>query len=497
MKFSWMKSFLCWPGTAVLLIILLSAQAAAYYFLPVNQPEYQFIYDFSRREEIKTGFYYYNYNTAPYDFSRIDVYHPLHDMFGTFGNDKLRVFSFFSEDFRAARLSRGEGYESIRGGFAARPINGLFVYSNFHLDEKLAEDPDYTGKKWRGLAAEVENGFVAWRVKKLDFIFGRFSSFWGPSMQPLIFSSTAKPMDAFSIRLSWGRIYYTYQLARLSKLKLINEIDASSVLHNRYFAGHRLDFRLFDNLNLGFFETIIFSGVNRNLELNYLNPLLFYHADQLNENIDDNTFLGIDLSWYLYNRVKLFGQLIVDDYQVDNDEPGDREPDEIGYQIGLQVVDLFELLDIKAEYVRITNRTYNQINPANKYIHRDMLIGHEMGPDGDACSFSISRWFNQSNMVSLNFLYRRKGEGRIDDPWDTPWLEVEGEYDEPFPTGIVEKTFGAWLNISGFYNKPVFFSMRIGVDDIKDWNHIPGNDKTIPFFQIRISAIISALIDIE
>jgi hypothetical protein len=250
-------------------------------------------------------------------------------------------------------------------------------------------------------------------------------------------------------------------------------------------------------LNIGLFETIIFTGVHRGLDLAYLNPLLFYHSFQLNENSDENTFLGMDVSWYVANQYKLFGQLMFDDYQIDNKELGDKEPNEIGYIFGFHGVDILNFCDIKAEYLKISNRTYNQNNPANRYLNRGGLIGNEFGPDGDRISFSMMKWFNNSQKVSLNVAYQRKGEGRYDDDWEEPWLDSSGEYSEPFPTGVAEKKLRASLELSGFLGSILFFDIETGVEKIKDSGHIDANDETILFFSIKFALIFSTLLDIE
>lgn len=482
----------------LLILVLFSfSNLSAVQFLPVSQNEYQFIYEAARRNEIRAGFYYNNYNVGPYDFDKVDNSLPHGKMFGNFENDKLKLFSFSSENFRSAKYSRAEAFESMRGGFIARPIENIYIYSNFLLDEKLAKDPGYSGKKWRGLAGEVENAFISYSGKKFDILFGRFGSFWGPSNQPPVLSSTARPMDAFSLRLNWGRLNYTYLLARLERFIDSTAGRNTAVFHNRFFAGHRLDFRALDNLNLGFFETIIFSGEGRSLELNYLNPLLFYHSAQLNENLDDNTFLGMDFSWYLFNRHKLYGQIMIDDYQIDENGSGDKEPNEIGYILGIHSIDFLDYFDIQIEYLKITNRTFNQRNPANRYINRGGLIGNEFGPDGDKMRFTISKWFENVRRISANLIYVRNGEGRYFDVWDEPWLSVEGDYYEPFPTGVVEKNLTASINFSGFYKDILFVDLTAGLSDLSNVGHIENNDLSVPFFKLHVSIILSALIDIE
>jgi len=463
-------------------------------FLPVNQPEYKFLYDLYGRHEIDGGFLENYYNVAPYSLTSKKIMSPLAALTDEPDDDHIRVFAFLSEDYRTAKDERASSYESIRGGLIARPNERVHLYANFLLDEKMYDDPDYTGKKWRGLAGEIENAFMAFSAGNMDIFLGRYSSFWGPVGQSLILSESARPMDAFSFRYRWKNIRFTYQLAKLNRL---DPVDTADLFENRYFAGHRLDFRPVKNLQIGLFETILFGGPGRNFELSYLNPIMFYHAVQLNEDVDDNTFLGFDITWYINNRHKFYGQVMIDDMQADDEAIGDQEPDEIGYMLGVHTLDLFGLFDVQAEYLKITNRTYSQKLERNRYENRGSLIGHELGPDGDRVRLVVSRWLNSAQRLSLDLAYQRRGEGRYDDPWTEPWREFDGDYTEPFPTGVVEKQIKAAFRASGFIKGLIYLQTEGGFDHFENYANINGDDRTIPYLKIRISLILHTLLSID
>ena len=463
-------------------------------YLPVNQTEYQFIYDLSRRAEISGGYNDCFFSVAPYDFEKINLNYPLAGLTSGLDNSHISTFAFLTEDFRSAKYERRQGYESIRGGVIAQPYPRLFIYSNFLLDEKMHDDPDYGGKKWRGLAGEIENSYVAYDAGKLDILLGRFSSFWGPENRSLILSSTARPMDALNLRFQWKKLHFTYQFGKLSR---VDTTLTSGAFENRFFAGHRIDFKPIGNLRIGLFETIIFGGPGRSVDLTYLNPIMFYHAAQLNENVDDNTFLGLDFDWYIRNRHKLYGQLMVDDMQVDDKAIGDQEPDEIGYQIGFSSIDVFGELDLSFEYLKITNRTYNQKLPRNRYENRGELIGHAFGSDGDRLQMIITHWFDLDKKCALEIAYQRHGEGKYDADWTEPWEEYDGDYTEPFPTGRVEKSLKSSLHAAGFYNDIAFVDLEAGLQHVKNYQNIPGDTRTIPFVNLRLSLIAHHLFNFD
>jgi len=130
--------------------------------------------------------------------------------------DQMRLFGFASEDFRAAKESRAHTLETIRGGIAGRPVSKLFIYGSFVLDEGLAEDENYSGKKWRGLAGDVQEAFAHFRSGKIELTAGRFASFWG-IRNSLIFSRE-NLFDGVAYTFRWGRLSLSYRLARLDGL---------------------------------------------------------------------------------------------------------------------------------------------------------------------------------------------------------------------------------------------------------------------------------------
>jgi len=472
--------------------LLLSGRAAGR-LLPPGQPEYELLYDLYRRHEISGAYRTFNHNVAPYNLDRaaVTIDYPVPP---APDNNHIGILIQVTEAYRSARYARARANESFRGALIADPIENVYLYGDFLIDEGLAEDPAYTGKIWRGFAGRVETAVASVTWRNFDFLFGRYGSFWGPVDHSLVLSETARPMDAFSFRFLWGRFHFTYQFGKL--VPLDNPAGPDTAFENRFFAGHRLDIRLRENVRIGLFETIVFGGPGRSPDLSYLNPFLSFHAVQLNEDIDDNTFLGADFSFYHAERYKIYGQLLIDDFQVDDDTRGDQEPGEIGLVFGLQALDLPGSIDLHTEYLRIANRTYNQRLTRNRYVNRGQFIGHEFGPDGDRTMISITRWFHDNDRVVLNLSYQRRGEGNDDDFWDDPWLQVD-QYDESFPTGVVEKTLTASGCFDGIIAGRFFLSLETGLMRIFDFENRAGENRSVPFFEARLSLLLPILAPVD
>lgn len=414
-------------------------------------------------------------------------------------DNRMRLYTISSETYRAVRGRRPNDLPSIIGGFAYRPGKYFGALTFFNLDRARAIDPDYTGKKYRGLAGDIETAALFFRKDKISLTLGRVRVFWGPQRVNLLLSETAEPLDLFSASFQTRLLSFNFLFARLDG----SQPDALDSLRfpdrtfndNRYLVGHRLDLKLHRRFRLGLFETVLYGGEGRPPELYYLNPLQFFHGAQLNEDEDDNTILGVDFSFMPGRGTNFYGQLIVDDFQIDDKSQGDLEPNEIGFMLGLFKAGKIASLipDLKIEYVRLTNRTYHQRDPRNRYLYRNKLLGHPLGPDADSVSISARFWPEKVIFAELELAYRRKGEGSIHKPWDEPWYLAAGDYSEPFPTGVVEKAALAAVRLRGYvpltqYTRDhLFMSISAGWGEIENHLNIDGQNETVAWFDFQIS----------
>lgn len=411
----------------------------------------------------------------------------------------LRLFAIGTEKWHTQRNQEDDNLPSLVGGFVYRPFADLAAIGFFNLDRAKAIDPDYAGKKYRGLAGQVETAIMTYRHGRFAAAFGRQRLFWGPQPINLVISKIAEPFDLLTASYHAGRLDFGFLFARLDKSRPdsvdLIRFPGRNFNDNRYMAAHRLDIRIHRHFRLGLFETTLFGGEGRPPELYYLNPLQFFHGSQLNENIDDNTMLGIDYTALLGKGISTYGQLLIDDFQIDDKSQGDQEPNEYGIMAGIFKTGRIGtfLPDIKVEYVRITNRTYHQYDPRNRYLFQNKLIGHPLGPDADSLSLILRFWPSKTLFAEVELAYRRHGEGSIFKPWDTPWAKVSGEYDEPFPTGIVEKATLTACRVQGYppFGKYIknhfFFSLDGGWGELKNCNHIAGKNATTTWLNVSLS----------
>lgn len=498
-------------------LVLSGTQLSAELLYPLGNDCFRFEYEQLYRQAIASGDIRLLPPTGPFFFESAKRLHdnvpPMsHNFFNLdpvvadpstepdsqIGNP-LRLFTISSETYQVMRRQSPDDLPSIIGGFAYRPGRYFGAVAYFNLDRAKAVDPDYNGKKYRGLAGDLETAAMTFKKNKISLIMGRTRIFWGPRPVNLLISETAQPLDLISASYETKRLALNFIFARLDDSHPDN-IDSlrfpeRSFNDNRYLVGHRLDIKLHRRIRIGLFETVLYGGEGRPPELYYLNPMQFFHGAQLNEDQDDNTILGFDFSLMPGRGTNIYGQFIVDDFQIDDQSQSDQEPNELGLMVGLfkagKIASPFP--DLKFEYVRLTNRTYHQRDPRNRYLYRRDLIGHPLGPDADSVSLSARFWPDRLFSAEIELAYRRKGEGSIYKPWDEPWLLAAGDYSEPFPTGVVEKASLISVHLQGYpplgsYIRDHFFvSFSAGWGEIRNYLNIENNTETVAHLQGKIS----------
>ncbi len=460
--------------------------------IPVGQREYDFVYDRLEQAELFDR-NWYDYQLGPYNsLDSTDQIFPFASR-NTLTDNQIQLYGFASEQFKSSKDRRGRMFATLRGGFAAQPISGLSVIGQYSLDESKARDPIYTGKKWRGFAGDIDLAFAHYSTRKLNVMFGRFSSFWG-IRRSLILGANAH-LDGFGYSVKLGRLAFSYRFGQLAQDSIGS--DTTTQWPNRYLAAHRVDLHASGALRVGLFESVVFGGPGRSPEFSYLNPIIFYHGSQLNENVNDNTIVGADFTWKPRRGLKLYGQVAIDDIQLDNKNQGDEEPAEYALTIGALAHSCKTNSEARVEYTRVTNRTYNQILARNRYVNGHDPIADVAGNDYDLISTEFSRWFKENLVANLRLAYKQQGEGRIVAPFDQPWLDMAGNYSEPFPTGTVERTLTLSLGVRGFVNSIVFLDADAGLSRVVNYDHTSGDKRTLPFVAGYLSLYFSKIVGLD
>ena len=284
--------------------------------------------------------------------------------------------------------------------------------------------------------ADFTRAYIRLPVSKFELVVGRDKIFWGPGYRGALgVADNSPPFDLILLQGKYRNIKGISFAAVLDKMWVDRE-DGYRYLANRYFSGHRLDWQVNDRLEIGIAETILYGGEARHAEWQYMNPVLLLYASQYNMDMDDNYMFTCDFSLLPVAGARLYGEMLIDDFQYAN-----HDPNAIGLLFGFYLSDFLKL-DTRVEYARINRWTYTHLKTENQYIHFGSAIGHWLSTDADALYVELGYPLNVDTRLLLNYEFQRQGEATVEDRY-----KGENYKRMPFPTGIVEKTHTAGVRM--------------------------------------------------
>ncbi len=303
------------------------------------------------------------------------------------------------------------------------------------------------------LEVQTDRAFVKFNLFGVDIQSGRDRlQLKGGYRTGLLFSGLTRPIDMY-YRLD-------YKFWRFDFTALSGQLTDAG---KRYISAKRLALRLARNLQIGVTEAAAFADD----PAAYINPLmLFYITHRHRPNNRDNIIAMADVSYTPFKNLNLYGEFLDDDLII-----FEGGASKYGFLLGLFKSRLFsERTDLHLEYSHVRKWTYTHVSEVNAWEYRGQPFGFWAGPDADEFYAQLSYLFSPSSAIKMNFDYIRKGEGDLFHPH-----EAEGGNKSPaFPSGTVEKSAGAWLDLRHEYSRFILNS-RFGYRQIENRHNSPAD----------------------
>ena len=152
----------------------------------------------------------------------------------------------------------------------------------------------------------------------------------------------------------------------------------------KYMANHYLSWNASKRLNIGFFESVIWTNDNnRGFDLNFVNPIIFYRSVEFSSSArSGNAVLGITSKYKWNNNINLYGQFLLDEFSLGDMKSGEKSwKNKYGYQLGAKYFNAFGMknLYLQAEYNHVRPYVYAHSNPITNYGHNNQSMGHNWG----------------------------------------------------------------------------------------------------------------------
>lgn len=175
------------------------------------------------------------------------------------------------------------------------------------------------------LSPEVSSSFFD---DSLRLRWGSIKRDWGPGLNNLLLSGSARSFDGIDIQAMltpW--LSYSVVNGSLGKFSLDTldekpffsddfQRDKPYYLFDNNFSAHRVEVNFTKNLKVSIFESTVWQ---KRFELGYLNPLAIYMFQQNNLGDIDDVIAGLDFSYTLPAKAKLYGAIATSEMNVLSD----------------------------------------------------------------------------------------------------------------------------------------------------------------------------------
>ncbi|TXK36888.1 hypothetical protein FVR03_16470 [Pontibacter qinzhouensis] len=323
--------------------------------------------------------------------NKTDLYHYESDVF------TLRVNPVIHFEGGNDNQSDGLRYINTRGLQLEGSIDGKFGFYTF-IGENQARYPAFVMDRirrdnvvphegfWKRFKEDgydfiTARGYLNYALSKhVEIQLGHDRHFIGDGYRSLIYSDYAPPAFFLKLNTRVWKLHYMNLFQELTSE--FRRGGADRLFPKKYMAFHRLGVNITDNLNIGVFESIIFARGAGRFELQYLNPVIFYRSVEQMLGSEDNALLGADFRWNIFNRVQLYGQLMLDEFLLQEVRSGRGWwANKQAGQVGFKYVDAFGLpnLDLQGEANLIRPYTYQHMDKFTNYQHYNQPLAHPIG----------------------------------------------------------------------------------------------------------------------
>jgi hypothetical protein len=247
--------------------------------------------------------------------------------------------------------------------------------------------------------------------KIFNFQLGYGRNFIGDGYRSLLESDGASPYPYFKINTTFWKIKYTNTYMWLKDVR--PDVTAEKTYASKYMANHYLSWNVSNKLNLGFFESVVWTDTNnRGFDVNFVNPIIFYRSVEFaSSSKSGNALLGITSKYKWNNQVNLYGQLLIDEFSFGDIKGGDNSwKSKIGYQLGAKYFNAFKVKDLllQLEYNHVRPYVYSHSNIITNYAHNNQSLGHQWGGNFEEL-VAIGRYHKGRYFADAKFTIGKRG----------------------------------------------------------------------------------------
>jgi len=229
-------------------------------------------------------------------------------------------------------------------------------------------------------SAEANLTYTPSKFMNLQLGYGR--NFIGDGYRSLLLSDGASPYPFFKLNTTFWKIKYTNTYTWLKDVR--PAVTEERTYATKFMANHYLSWNITNKLNLGLFESVIWTNTNdRGFDVNFVNPIIFYRTVEFTSSArSGNAVLGLTAKYKWSNSLNFYGQFILDEFSLGEIKSQNQSwANKYGYQVGAKYYNAFDVenLTLQVEYNHIRPYIYSHSDPITNYGHNNQSLGHQWG----------------------------------------------------------------------------------------------------------------------
>lgn len=273
----------------------------------------------------------------------------------------------------------------------------------------------------------VQNGLVMAikPSKNFELFAGRGRHFIGEGYRSMFLSDFASNYNFARIDMNVWRIKYMVLYTQMDQTH--NYPLSTYPTRKKYSTMHYLSMNLTKWWTLGAFEAVVWesedSVVDRNFDIHYLNPAIFFRPVEYGMGSSDNSLIGFSSSVRPASGLTFYGQVLLDEFlfrdwvaPIQIKLTGDSTirtgyfGNKQAYQLGIKYHEPLGVkwLSVLAEINAVRPFTYGHSNATQNYTHLNQSLAHPLGANFlewlSVISWQPNRW-----KIGLFSSYARKG----------------------------------------------------------------------------------------
>ena len=344
-------------------------------------------------QEIPNEFYEYkiqkSYFDAGLNWERNSTFGPIRFQNNNKKVDSLIINSRFGTILSSKPVAiYGFGHFTFNSHFHgylySRVVNNSYMFERFSGIPMENERGGFT-------SGETDISGISFENEWMIFQFGRGRQSWGAGNNiQLSLSEISNAYDYGMLDLDFNKLRVRYFHGYL-------ETDSSQ--YNRYITGRGIEWNNNKNLLFGLSEIVVYSGLNRPMDLAYFNPISTHLEIELNERQNtkgSDNGNGVWQGSFDYKSetgIRMSANYLFDEFVIDKSQKNEGKGHGNAYSFKFLYSALNSpnmLSSIFLSIISIGSNTFKHEDGNNNFVHRNKPLGWENGSDSREIKIGIN-----------------------------------------------------------------------------------------------------------